>query len=137
MEDYQIHLKLMDEPKPSKLELYKQKVTIDSWRLKLYELQDLVKKEQEAIEELLKNLDPAKEKELPEEEQKENKEKFRKEMFRLRSNIKTLNSSIQEHRQNKNMSQFFAYIPNENVNRSQRRRLLKLRAKNNKLNKKK
>lgn len=114
---------------PSKLEKYRTKVTVNPWREKLYDFQDRVKQEKEALDELFTNLKPEEEAKLPEEEQKLKKEEFAKEYKKRRANINTLEETIKEHRLNKRMSSFFEYQPNKNLNRRQRRALAKKRGK--------
>lgn len=118
-----------EAPKPSKLELYKQKVTQDPWRLKLYDLQDRINQENLKLEQMLADLKPEEEAKLPEEEQKKRKEEFGVEFKKHRLNINTLKKEEQEHRMNKTMSQFFEWIPNTQLNRRARKGMAKMRGK--------
>jgi methionyl-tRNA formyltransferase len=119
----------MEEKELTKLEKYRQKVSIDPWREKLYDFQDRSRQEKEALDELFANLKPEEEAKLPEEEQKQRKEEFAKEYKQRRANINTLKEVEEEHRLNKTMSSFFEYEKNKNLNRRQRRALAKMRGK--------
>lgn len=112
----------------SKLEQYKTKVTQDPWRLKLYELQERLKVEEDKRFELVSNLDVKAEAELPEEEQNERKKKFGDDLARLNANIKVLKESTNEHRLNKTMSSFFEWHPQKGMNRRQARKFRQLRS---------
>lgn len=116
------------EKKPSKLEQYSKKVTQDPWKVQLYNLTDRLKDEEEKMTNLITNLDPKKEAELPQEEQDKSKETFKNELAKHKANTQALKETIKEHRMNRRISSFFQWLPNKGMNRSQAKAFRKLRS---------
>lgn len=97
------------------------------YRAKINDLKARLKEEQTKMEDLITNLDPKKEAELPQEEQDKNKQTFKDTLAVHRANIKALTEQLKLDRMNKRCSNFFQFIPNTHMNRTQARRFRRTR----------
>lgn len=95
--------------------------------IKIRELKQRIKAVEEKMDNMIINLDPKKEAELPEEEQKKNKETFRDTLAIHRADKKALIEELKITRMNKTGSAHFEWIPHVGLSRGTARRFAKLR----------
>lgn len=101
--------------------------TRDTHRNKINDFKNRIKEEEASLTELITNLDPKKEAELPQEEQDKNKKTFADEVARHKANIKALKDTLKEVRMNKYDSAFFQWTPHVGFNRQTARNFRRMK----------